>query len=178
MSEPVSTTPDRLEAAYRNLDRSIGWVQNADNKALIVLAFQGAVVAGLAAAGDPLRTTIEHQRASWQPPTIIVLLIVFTIAFAFSAWKSLRTLLPDATARGVSPFFFGSIAGMNEADFRATMRQLDGTHIEEELNRQTFIVSGIADRKFARLRFSIIALAVELGSLLISTALAEIGKAG
>jgi len=61
MSEATSTTAARLEAAYRNLDRSIGWVQNADNKALIVLAFQGAVVAGLAALDQCLAQAVSRR---------------------------------------------------------------------------------------------------------------------
>jgi hypothetical protein len=173
----------RVNASYENLNRGISWISNADNKALIGLAFQGAILAGLAAAGDGLRVAIEHQRSECLVIVELVLLGGFTLALSWSLWKFFRSLFPRVTARdrseaAQSPFFFGTIGAMPLAAFRERMRGLNALAIEEELIKQTHVVADIASRKFRNLQLAYIWLAPELLLLAGSVILAQAGQRG
>lgn len=178
-----SNADNRLDASYRNLDRAISWITNADNKALVVLAFQGAILAGLAAFGESLRSTIEHQRAPCLPLSILLVLACFLFSFCVSLWQSFRTLFPDITPRDAheaarSPFFFGTISHMSLGEFSQRIRSLDDNSIEEELIKQTHVVSKIAARKFRNLKSAFVFLGFEVLFLFLALAVAEVGKQG
>jgi len=168
----------RLEASYRNLERAINWIGNADNKALIGLAFQGAILAGLAAAGDALRVQIENQRIGCLPTVELFLLGGFALVLCWSLWKFFHSLFPDVTEREQeesrgSPFFFGTIARMDLDAFRQQMLALDGAGVEQELIKQTHVVAGIVRRKLRDLQAAYFWLAPELALLAIAIVLIE-----
>lgn len=163
----------RLDASYRNLDRVITWTANADNKAMIALAFQGAILAALASVADQIRDAFA---TGWGCALVWVLAVVgiaFIASFAISLYKLFRTIHPDTTPRekGIeqgSPFFFGTITGMPLEMFTARMKALDAAQVQEELIGQTYVISEIAHRKFARLRVANRCLLAELALLLVA----------
>jgi Family of unknown function (DUF5706) len=172
---------ERLDASYRNLDRAIAWVSNADTKALVVLAFQGAVLTGLAAFGEPLRASVENQRTCWLPALLLSGMAVFLAVLCFSLWESFRTLFPDITPRDAqestgSPFFFATISRMPLEDFNVRMSSLEIRDIEREVVKQTHVVASIATRKFTNLKHAFISLGLELFFLFGVVIVAEIGK--
>jgi len=152
----VQTDPaqfQRLEASYKNLERIVGWVGNADNKVLIVLAFQGAIIAGIATTGAGIWRTIQHQIGPWWHYALAVIFWVFVCCVALSLICAFRAINPTIShqehkeGRG-SPFFYGTIAAMSPDQFYARMCGLDADAIEEELIRQTHINAGIVCQKF------------------------------
>ncbi|MDA8218154.1 MAG: DUF5706 domain-containing protein [Dehalococcoidales bacterium] len=173
---PKSEVEMRMEASYKNIERVVGWIGNADNKALIVLAFQGAIIAGGAAAIGLLKPAMAWQPTQVQGILFSLLLGGFAVAFILSVYNSVRAPNPDVTPREQeegqgSPFFFGSIAAMSLDDFRARMHRLDVAGIEDELIRQTHVNAGIASRKFGRLRLAIVNLGLELAFLVAAAGL-------
>lgn len=163
----------RLEASQKNLEREIAWVGNADNKALIVLALQGAVIAGIATIGPAIRRTIEHQAKHSLHLTLYVLFGGFVFCFLSALGFALYALAPRTTSTEQktgrkSPFYFGSIARMSLCEFRDEMRALDAEAIEEHLVRQTHINATIVTRKFQALHRAIRCLGAEFIFLFIA----------
>jgi Family of unknown function (DUF5706) len=178
MALPADGHGERLEASYRNLERGILWIGNADNKALIGLTFQGAILAGMAAMGDPLRTAMEQQRSDCLAAVEILLLTGFGAALGWSLWMFFHSLFPDVTLRDKeeaqqSPFVFGTIAAMSLDTFRLHMHALQAESIEEELIPQTYVIADIASRKFRNLRTAYQLFAPELILLAATVILAE-----
>lgn len=178
-SEDTATTAAReaeqrrLDASYRNLERIAGWITNADNKALILLTFQGAVVAGVAATAGAARVAIDQQPMPALAWVLWGLLGLGLLAFGGSVYTSLRAIVPDITPREreaghQSPFYFASIAALSLEHFSARMRALDTPAIEKELLRQTHVNAGIALRKFQRVNYSVKWLGVELVCLVLA----------
>ncbi|CCF85631.1 membrane hypothetical protein [Nitrolancea hollandica Lb] len=178
MSENLDTTLVRIEASYRNLDQVIGWIGNADNKALILLAFHGAVIAGGAAIFPAALQSLLEQLSVWMRILVIGPLVAFGVCFLVSVLRASRAIVPDVTTSEQSigqhsPFFFGSVAGMTLDDFRARMYALDPKSLEEELIKNTYVIAGIAARKFcdvkAALYFLLLALVFLLVAIVIAT---------
>lgn len=163
----------RIDASYENLRRVIAWIGNADNKALIVLGFQGAIVAGVATAAGPLRTFLIGHPTPWPLWPMIALLAAFVVCFCVSLLMAFTTIYPDTKPRErdesrESPFFFGTISTMSLEKFTAKMHALDIAMLEDELIRQTHINAGIATRKFVSVKRASWFLGVELVFLLTS----------
>ncbi len=171
--EPADDVARRLDAEYRNLDRAVAWVANADNKALIALSFQGVVVVGLATVAEFVRAEINVQPAasrSW----LTVLLIAFIVFLVLSIFSAFRALFPIVslgrpTGGGGSLFFFETVAAMPHDEFAARMRQLDIAGIESELIAQTHANAQVASRKFKRVKAVVIYLTIEVVCLVAAT---------
>lgn len=158
----------RIEASYRNLDRTINWIQNADNKALIILGFQGALLAGLGAAASSVIDIARSNLSSWSLGAFICLLIAFAISFALCLYKATKAMFPDTKERNDSVFYFGSITSMGYAAFEKRMTILDSDKIQEELNKQTHANAEIAVKKFDNLKLAMRWLVREAAFLLIA----------
>ena len=166
----------RLEASYKNLERVIGWIGNADNKALILLAFQGVILAGAAAVAGFIRMALLRQPTEWLFWGLCVTLVVLASLFVACTCSAVHALHPDVKPRGAkvgqgSPFFFGSIAAMELAAFTAKMRGLDAVAIEGELIKQTHVNAVIVSRKFTWLKRAARLLVAELAFLAVAAAI-------
>lgn len=158
--DPSELMAARIEAAYRNLDQVIGWIGNADNKALILLAIHGAMIAGAAAIGPTAIEPLHERTANWVLGVALVPIVAFGICVTWSLILATRAISPDVTTSEQqigrnSPFFFGSVAGMTVDEFRTRMCTLNLHDIEEELIKNTYVVAGIAGRKFRDVRMAV-----------------------
>lgn len=167
-------TAVRLDASYKNLERVSGWISNADNKALIVLTFQAAVVVGVATAADLLRKVATGHSTSWSLWLFYVILVALFVSLLISVFESVLAIHPDITTRDKgkgkpSLFFFGSIAAMTYEQFESQMKSLDAVGIEEELDHQTHINASIASKKFRCLQWATLSLGAELSLLAAMT---------
>lgn len=163
----------RLDACYRNLERIIVWVGNADTKTLIVLAFQGAIIAVVATTGAAIRRAIGLQPEAWLQILLYGLFTGFGACFCLSLIFAFRAINPDTTPREAeeakrSPFFFATIAAMSLAEFRDRVRGLDAETIEEELIKQTHVNAGIVTRKFRDMKRTLLWLRLELLFLFVA----------
>lgn len=169
MNDSTSSERYRLESAYRSLDRVIGWINNADTKALIFLTFDGVLAGVLAANAGSITQALSKPRPQVWQEVILTLLIVFGVVFIASIFTLLGTLFPrireDPGAKG-RLVFFGSIANMPQQDFIKEAKLLDAGSLEEALLEQIFVNSKIAAKKFTYLRLSI-ALAIVSVALII-----------
>jgi hypothetical protein len=139
--------PERLDASYRNLDRLIGWVTNADQKGLIALTLEGILIAGLVASGGTIAAAIERS------PEFLVKWALIALLVAFGWCAGMFSLTPREKEEGKrSPFFFGTIQAMGLDDFAALMRGMGPAEIEWELIRQTHVNAGIVARKFMEVK--------------------------
>lgn len=177
MSENLNTTSVRIEASYRNLDQVIGWIGNADNKALILLAFHGAVIAGGAVIVPAALEPLLEQSSVWMRVFVIGLLVAFGVCFSYSVFRAARAIIPDVTTSEQqigrhSPFFFGSVAGMTLDDFQTRMCALDPKSVEEELIKNTYVIAGIATRKFRDVKAALYSLLLALAFLVVAIVMA------
>jgi hypothetical protein len=162
--EPIS---HRLDASYRNLDRALGSVTMADNKALIALTFQGAIVAGLALIAGSLKSALQAQNSAWLTGGTICLLVLFFACFCMATLKLFQAISPRITPETHADhpsllFFFGGIASMPHDVFAARMRALDPTTIHEGLIKVTHSTAMIAARKFGNLRIAYLFLGLQM----------------
>src|SRR5579872_1189084 len=169
LEQPAGLTPSasdaQLDAAYRTLDRVLGSVVQADNKALIALTFQGAIVAGLALIASTLTGAIAHF-GPWQVATMIAL-GAFFVCLCTSTLKLFQTISPRiAPAHGpghVSElFYFAGIANMAHADFFERSQVLSRVQIQEAISAITHVNARIAMQKFENLRAAYYGLGLQI----------------
>lgn len=153
--EPVPEADEELDAAYRTLDRVLGSIQSADNKALIALTFQGAIVAGLILVADGLKGAVNHIGPF--ELAILFFLLAFFGCLCVSTLKLFQTIsprvVPPHSSEHVSElFYWAGIANMKREDFQRRMRDLDSAQIHEAVTHITYINAHIASAKFTNLR--------------------------
>ena len=146
---------DLIEINRQNLDRVILWIQNADTKASIVLAFNGGLMVFLAGKVYDAKSLFQYAFCSG-PLLLLLLCAIFFIAFfCFSIYFALRTLLPSTSPTAKNKLmFFGTIAGLSEEEFKKKALSLGEDEALENLVEQTYINSKIARDKFDNLKKS------------------------
>jgi hypothetical protein len=158
----------RLEASYRNLDRTLGSVTHADNKALIALTFQGAILAGLALIAGFLKSALQGKHNHWLVGVIIGFLVAFFICFCLATLRLFQTISPRIARTGHQDdhpsllFFFGGIAGMGHDRFSARMHTITPEEIFEGVVTVTYSNALIAKEKFENLRHAYVFLGQQL----------------
>jgi hypothetical protein len=165
--EPKEDDSVDLDGAHRNLERMLGFVTMADNKALIALSFQGAAIAGLAVMAEPVRIAIESPAYPWRKWVLIVLVVLFLACFFVSIAKLLQTIAPRVVppASEFDPshlFFFGAVAKMHPDEFAARLRQVRPDELHDGIAKVAHINAILAMRKFANLRVAYLCLGLEM----------------
>jgi hypothetical protein len=153
---PETVEDLELDTAYRTLDRIVDNIATADNKALIALTFQGAVVAGLIIIADQLSHTHEFK---WNVMHISVIVIVaaFFCCLCWSTLKLFQTIspriAPPHSAEHVSElFYFGGVVNTKHDEFKRRMRDLDLDQVHEAVTHITWVQAHIVQAKYKNLR--------------------------
>jgi len=142
---------NRINANYKNLERIINWIQNADYKASIILLFNGGIIAILA---DKLSNLLKFILSAnlILMHIYLILIFVFFILFLLSIYNAFKVLLPDVKSRSkYKLFFFMSICDLSKEEFTEKMKLLSDDEIIENLSEQSYITSEIAKTKFYHL---------------------------
>jgi hypothetical protein len=163
----VEDTNPELEAMYRTLDRVLGSVQMADNKALIALTFQAGVLAGLGLIADSIKTALSPHTYGFYEWLMLGLLLVFFASLSVSTLKLFHTIAPRIapphSADHVSElFYFGGIANMPREQFYQRTRTMSRTQIHEAIAHIAYVNATIATKKFKNLRTSFLGLGVQM----------------
>lgn len=164
---------DILEANYKNLERVNTWIENADRKASIILAFNGGLLAILSNKIDRSPTIVDSVD-SWFIITLsLIFLTVFLICFGLSIYHALRVLLPNISCASNKHmlFYFASIAELSREGFIEKMsKNLSEEEVLQNLAEQTYLVSCIAKDKFDHMTRSwqLLAASIAPGILLLS----------
>jgi|SRR5947209_8105458 len=153
---PPSVEDLELDTAYRTLDRIVDNIVSADNKALIALTFQGAVVAGLIIVADQL----AHAHKMVLGPMwlgIIVVVAAFFSCLCWSTYKLFQTIspriVPPHSAEHISElFYFGGIVNTKHDEFQRRMRDLSLEQVHEAVTHITFVQAHIVQAKYKNLR--------------------------
>lgn len=161
----ASEGPPELEAAYRTLDRILDNISGADNKALIGLTFQGAIVAGLILVSDSLKGAVKSFDVL--NVLIIVSLLAFFAALCFSTLKLFQTisprLVPPHSSEHVSElFYWAGIANMKRDEFQRRMKGLTNDEIHEAVTHITYVNANVALAKFKNLRHAFQGLGIQV----------------
>ncbi len=167
-----------LDATQRNLDRMHAHVAMADNKALIALTFQGAMIAGFAVLATTLKPRLANDPRVIQW-AVVLLVVFFLITFLISTWTLFQAISPrvapvESTDDPSEMFFFGSIAGMTSAEFMSRMNELDPEMIHVGLLKTTQSVARIAMQKYKNLRTAFTCLGIQMFFFMLAALLVVI----
>src|SRR5438270_1788352 len=95
--DPNPHIEHHLDATHRNLERMHTHVAIADNKALIALTFQGAMIAGFAVLATTLKGHLSNgSQVLWVG--FVILIILFLLTFLASTWTLFQAISPRVTA--------------------------------------------------------------------------------
>ena len=154
----------RIEANYKNLERTQSWVMNADTKASLILAFNGGLFAHLVTKTPEIRALLFRQGLMASSIVILVMSGLFILFFIISIANCFKTIWPAIDGKIPSIFYFGTIQRLGLEEFKKRIRNLTEDGVEEELINQTYIVSTIACKKFTSVRKALINLILSLFS--------------
>lgn len=165
-SEGLPETDLELDAAYRTLDRVLGTISSADNKALIGLTFQGAIVAGTILIADSLKHVSLLHFGLWEI-ALSVALLGFFVALCWSTLKLFQTISPrivppHSSAHVSELFYFAGIVNMGRDEFIQRMRDLQMDQVHEGVTHITFVNSVVATRKMMNLRHAFQGLGIQV----------------
>jgi Family of unknown function (DUF5706) len=164
-----------LDTCYRTLDRVVGNISSADNKALIALTFQGAVVAGLIIIADAL-SKVSHSSKVGIEIAILLAVTAFFVCLCWSTLKLFQTIspriAPPHSAEHISElFYFGGIVNMGHDDFQVRMRDLTIEQVHEAVTHITWVQAHIVQAKYKNLRHAFLGLGLQVVLFVIVVAL-------
>ncbi|KAB0547879.1 hypothetical protein F7R01_10285 [Pseudomonas argentinensis] len=151
-----STTEAQIKNALEILKRIDGYVMSTNNKAAIVMSYCAAIVAAISFCSYRVLPSIP---ASKYLTLLIVLVVVVMISATVSLCLAIKVILPltfSSAERhaGESLIFFGDIGRTDGGASAYADRYRAATHEKmlNDISRQTFTVSKIAESKFSSLK--------------------------
>lgn len=171
-SDNNNSLKHRIEASYKNLERVIGFVSVADNKAKFILSIELIILGFLMSQAKIIFRISVLLWKSGEYLTIcgsigFLLVFAFYIFFAsISIVNLINVILPKrkVKTRKKSLFYFQTIAEMEPDEFKNKIKNISEEEIIEELSDQTFNNAVIVAKKFDEIQASIKWL---LGSLVL-----------
>lgn len=142
----------QAEILGAQLDRIIGFYEQADSKAQVVFAVGAGMLALLGSNAPPLR--------SFRWPMLFTAIPVVLIALSF--WHLYRQLFPRLEGGAGSLIYFREVARRPEAEYASAFKaQTEDAYVADLLG-QVWITSEILRRKYDHLKsaFVLMALAV------------------
>lgn len=150
-----------LEYARRLYDDVLGWYQNADAKAQVILAIDGAFLAFLTSAmftkPEDIKSIVRcFTGTTWGLLSLMVIFLLASVASAlFCLWsrvyspKSLAQFIQGAQRVRSDPttysprvlWFFQVVAELDDEKFLAALRSVDEAYETEALSSQIKILS-------------------------------------
>jgi len=173
MGSEIIKTIDRVEDAYKTLERNIAWINHADNKASILLAVV-AVLFGSTLFFNNITTFIIDDTNYLYIRMVVALT---AIAYGLVSLLSIIFLFLVVKSRinndlKKSLLFFGDIVNMTVEEFKAGFKTLTTDELLDKILEQVFVTSQIASTKFKHLNVTYvlvtmgIILAIILSSLI------------
>ena len=133
-----------IKEAERELDRLLDWISKFDNRAAILFALDTAIVGTLALRLNSSKFTAYNLL----PLPAFILLGISVIGTAI-------TIFPRLKGPQSSLIYFGSVARMEEANFKSSFIRRTKVGYLDDLLAQCHINAKILDRKFKVFRMSL-----------------------
>lgn len=151
-----STTEAQVKNALEILKRIDGYIMSTNNKAAIVMSYCAAIVAAISFCSYKI---LPDLPASKYLTLLIVLVVVVMISATVSLCMAIKVILPltySSAERnsGESLIFFGDIGCTDggAAAYADRYRTATPEKFLNDISRQTFTVSKIAETKFSTLK--------------------------
>lgn len=152
----------------------IGWTENCDTKASIVLAFIGVLVS-IAFTSEYLLETIETQVSSiiiyWRDgigtfcitsTMMFVSLLGFITFIGLGCYYSIKSLRANIECPNDSIIFFGKIADLSQEEYIEKIKKITEDDFEQDKLSQIHICAKICEKKFENYKKSIVHLSIGL----------------
>ena len=133
-----------IKEAERELDRLLDWISKFDNRAAILFTLDTAIVGTLALRLNSSKFTAYNLL----PLPAFILLGISVIGTAI-------TIFPRLKGPQSSLIYFGSVARMEEANFKSSFIRRTKVGYLDDLLAQCHINAKILDRKFKVFRMSL-----------------------
>lgn len=146
---PTSFDPRAVERAEKSLQRMLEWIGRHDVRTAATLGITVAMVGALASA--------TPAASRWTLP-FGVALAAAGLGFLVTIGFLLRGILPRIVPAAPSPFFFGSIAGMDWSTYRRACLAMSDDDYLNDLLRQTHVNAVILRAKFKAFSRAVVAL--------------------
>lgn len=161
MGSEIIKTKDRVEDAYKTLERNITWINHADNKASILLAVV-AILFGSTLFLNNIMTFISDET---NPIYIRSVVSLTAIAYGLVSLLSIIYLFQVVKSRitndlSKSLLFFGDIANMTVDELKSSFKMLTTDELLDKILDQVFTTSQIANAKFKHLNVTYVLLTV------------------
>ncbi len=152
----------KIEANYKNLERVIGFVSVADNKAKFILSIE-LVILGFLMTQAKIVFRIIALCWKWNGFLKVCgggVLIVFALYIFFaiiSIVNLIKVIIPKRKVETgkKSLFYFQTITKMNPNEFKNKVKNISEEEIIEELSDQTYNNAVIVGKKFDEIQTSI-----------------------
>lgn len=154
----------RYEAYSKLLDRNGRWIEVADTKAAVILAFLIAVFPLLLGPAIPalhrMTSAIRNVASFWNyvPSSLFIALIVaFGLSALFTLLSVLWVLLPRLSGREWTSglLYFGDIAALKNRLWQEALQALDPDTVALHVLDQVYVTACIADCKHKYVRRAI-----------------------
>lgn len=146
---------NKTEFLKDTLDRVQEWINSADHKVSIFLAFQGIILTILIPGIlEILKNEIYLACSFFDLPITLAGFVIF-LASILLAIISVSPKL-NAPKSSLSITYFGSITNMSASDYQKRVDDLTEKKYETELLNQVYINSKIASTKHTRFKYAVI----------------------
>jgi hypothetical protein len=173
VTSKTAQEPMTVDEAFNVLDRVIGFINNCDNKASIVLGGMVAILA-IIFSGEGVKKIVDTVSAilfsaSGKPSTgevvYLVLLIASLALLIIGLVYLMLTIIARTKTSGSSAIYFGHIAQLKDAtSYKERILSSTKQELLEDILNQIYINSSICSFKYKHynrgLKFTVIGLAV------------------
>ncbi len=146
-----------IDTAFRTLELTNAWVNNADTKVSFALAFSSAVL-GLIFynAGSKPKALVDFELAystntisafNWCSIALLVVMYSCFVLVLGCFFLALKGRITNNSKRK-SMLFFGSIASQSLNDYKSRFFSIDSMDLEKDIAEQIYINSEICNYKF------------------------------
>jgi hypothetical protein len=143
--------------ANKDLDRIIGWVNNCDNKASIILGTYGVMATILFTTNfiEKLKSivTLSVDKVTFGHLIYLSLSAISIILVFIGLYKLVKIIVPNTDSKGTnSLIFFGSIAENKIDGYLYRLDSCSDADLLKDIKSQIYINSKICDKKFKNLK--------------------------
>ena len=145
------------EDLWKNFKNINYWIQNCDNKVMIILGFIGAL--GFFINKQIFMVDFKQlEIIIWINVLLVSFFIIFYISSIYFLFKSIN---PKVNVKYNSLLFFGNIAEKNFKKFNEEISNKSYS-LEDDLKKQIYINSKIVTKKYTSFKKSLLSLGISL----------------
>jgi hypothetical protein len=163
-STEVDQISQKLEVQRSNYEWQLSCINNADSKAGFLVTINLALLGFTFARIDAMLTVSSSGAISTKSIALVVFLVFSTLLSLFFATKA---IWPRFSKDINSIFYYISVHKRTKEQYSEEIQSSEMTSILDDLDKQVWVLSGIAEDKFMNIRTSIVIYFIGMLSLIV-----------